>query len=134
MGQSLSLDPAWEKQISPQDRHLVETAFDQAKEEINHLKTFTYLRHDFNHEGALLLVVLLHNWSRRPLKLLDETLVCFNTQQVEVARHVFSLPFQLSAKTSTPWTLIFPKGTYQVNINNPGSFSVDSVSFGSTHK
>lgn len=133
MAQSLSLDSAWEKQISLQDRRLVETAFAQAKDDMNHAKSFTYLRHDFNHEGALLIVVLIHNWSQRPLELLDELLVCFNTEQVEVARHFFSLPFQLSAQTSTPWTLIFPKGTYQETIYNTEELSVHSF-FGSQNQ
>src|SRR5699024_2715815 len=101
MAQSLSLDSAWEKQISLQDRRLVETAFAQAKDDMNHANSFTYLRHDFNHEGALLIVVLIHNWSQRPLELLDELLVCFNTEQVEVTPHLLSSPFQLSAKPST---------------------------------
>src|SRR5699024_10527441 len=116
MAQSVSLDPAWEKHTSLNDRRLVETACAQAKDDMNTAKSCTSPRHDFHAEGALLIVVLIHNWSQRPLELLDELLVCFNTEPVEVARHFFSLPFQLSAQTSTPWTLIFPKGTYQETI------------------
>lgn len=128
MAQNLSLDAAWEKQISPQDRNLVETTFAETKAALYDLNEYTYLRHDVNHDQALLVLVLVHNWSEIPKKTTDETLVCLNEKQEEVARHSFSFPFQLSAKTSTPWTLIFPKGTYQHDLKKQQNLVVQNVS------
>lgn len=128
MAQNLSLDAAWEKQISRQDRNLVETTFAETITELYGWNEYTYLRHDVNHDQALLVLVLVHNWSEIPKNITDEALVCLNAKQEKIARHSFSFPFQLSAKTSTPWTLIFPKGTYQPNINKQQDLFVHSIS------
>src|SRR5699024_7917572 len=128
MAQNLSLDAAWEKQISPQDSNLVETTFAETKAALYDLNEYTYVRHDVNHHQAVLVLGLVHNRSEIPKKTPDATRDRLNEQQEEVARHSFAFPFQLSAKRSIPWTLIFQKGTYQHDLKKQQNLVVHSVS------
>jgi len=113
MTQTLVLESAWEKQVSPQDRQLIERCFMETKDNTESSLSFTYLRHDYNHQQSLLVMVLMHNYKKVEVQCIDQLIDCYDLEGHKLATKSFSLPYEIPAKTSMPWTFIFPKGTYE---------------------
>lgn len=113
MTQTLQFEAAWEKQVSPQDRQLIEACFQQAKNGKGNNSSLDYVRHDYNHRQALLVLVLMHNEQKEAMTFTAKQLYCFNQAEKQIATKEFTLPFTIPAETSMPWTFIFPKNTYE---------------------
>ncbi|GGH78510.1 SLAP domain-containing protein [Pullulanibacillus pueri] len=107
--QHLQFETAWDKTLSAKDRHFIqeiflETRISASKENI----LFTPLWQAVNHQGALLVTVLIHNFSTRALSFNDQTLLYLENGET-VAEYSFTLPqLNITGKTSMPWTFIFP--------------------------
>lgn len=116
MKQALFFEAHWEKQVSPQDRHLIEKVFSEVDYTDLEGVYATYLRHDFNYKDELLYIVLLHNCTNEILqfhnlkvKLIDET--------DHAVAGTFTIPVDLNPYTSMPWTFIFKSGYEKVNLS-----------------
>lgn len=109
--QNLVFEEAWDKTISNQDRYEIERAFQQSMIPQNELLC-TPLWRAINHKGDLLVTVLIHNGTKEDFSILDKTITLLKENKI-LAKNIFSIPqLQLKPKTSMPWTLIFPKGTF----------------------
>lgn len=111
--QKLVFEKAWERTISKQDQHWIETRFEQTKDQ-NDL--FIPLRSARNHQNNLLVTVLIHNTRANPLDLREISLKLFEKDK-EITMHTFSEPrLVLEPYTSMPWTFIFPHDLLQKNL------------------
>ncbi len=108
MIQKLYFEPAWERTISEQHRTQITNIFKQIKiEKVVH-GTATYLWHAYNHQGNLLVTVLLHNSSDKAIHFKHKLVRCLSGEE-EIAVQTFSIPSEMPPYTSMPWTFIFLK-------------------------
>lgn len=112
MVQTLEMESAWEKTVSDQDRELIMRTFAGLTHTRKQDFAYTYLRHDFNHRGALLVIALIHNYDRHKRTFIDHEVQCCDKSGTIIAAESFTIPVQISANTSMPWTFIFPAGSY----------------------
>lgn len=110
--QQLQFEASWEKALSTQDRMNIQEIFNQSKH-FNGLEiTCTTVRVAINHQEALLVTALVHNFSNTILTFKD-TKVSYTIEGELIAENLFTLPaLEIPAKVSMPWTFIFPKGSY----------------------
>lgn len=114
--QTLQYESAWNKTISQQDRSLVEETFKKVALTADPIQ-FTPLRIDWNYKRELLVIVIVHNTTESDYTFNQEKL-SLKLHDVTLAEHTFTTPNLLvKAKTSMPWTFIFPVGSYQENSN-----------------
>ncbi|WP_339215791.1 SLAP domain-containing protein [Ornithinibacillus sp. FSL M8-0202] len=114
--QTLQYESAWNKTISQQDRTLVEETFKKAALTADPIQ-FTPLRIDWNYKRELLVIVIVHNTTESDYTFNQEKL-SLKLQDRTLGEHTFTTPNLLvKAKTSMPWTFIFPVGSYQENSN-----------------
>lgn len=113
--QRLVFETAWDKQIAPKDRKDITIRFNETKDFSDKgLHTIT-LKQALNHEEALLVTVLLHNFTQDVITLEDIYATYYEASTV-VAKHQVSFPHViLEGKSSMPWTFIFPKSSWQKN-------------------
>ncbi|MFS0672097.1 SLAP domain-containing protein [Ornithinibacillus sp. 179-J 7C1 HS] len=109
--QKLQYESAWDKTISPKDRTLVEETFKHSTLNGEPIQ-FTPLRFDWNYKNELLVLVIVHNTTNEDFTF-NQTKLSLKDHEVTLAEHIFSTPnLNVEAKTSMPWTFIFPVGSY----------------------
>ena len=120
MIQQLQFEASWNKAISPQDRNDIEKVFDDTKH-LNSIDVkFSPIREAINHAEALLISVLIHNFTDKPLTFENKQLLYRIGGEV-IAEKVFTLPsLVIPNKVSMPWTFIFPKGYYTIQTSFKG--------------
>jgi len=101
--QTLQWEDAWERTIATKDKAYIEGLFEKVK---NDESSSTFIREAYNHTGALLVTVLIHNRSNEELSL-KNTPISYTNACKETFISSFTLPHSLPAKTSMPWTFIF---------------------------
>ncbi|MET3683194.1 SLAP domain-containing protein [Alkalibacillus flavidus] len=100
--QRLMFEPKWDKTIADQDRKWIKAQFNQLIFADDSSIQFTILKHAYNHRNHLLVTVLIHNLSDQPVRL-DSTIIDWANQ----ATGTFTVPIDIQAKHSMPWTFIF---------------------------
>lgn len=102
--QKLFFEPAWDKTIAPVDRELITKHFQTfpPQEDVN----LSFLREAVNHRNELLVTVLIHNGQRVPLQI-DNIAIAYQPTHKSTKTSLFSLPLQIPAKTSMPWTFSY---------------------------
>lgn len=128
VAQTLQMEPAWEKTVSKQDRELIQETFNSLDRSSQKGFTYTYLRHDFNHRNALLVIVLVHNYEEVKLKFVDQQVQCCSSNGNQLASKTFTVPIDIPANTSMPWTFIFPIGCYHAKAQTEEVLVVTSSS------
>lgn len=107
--QTLQFETAWDKTIAPADRENIEFLFEETKEKNNENVAFLPIRQDYNHRQDLLVIVLLHNFTDQAFSFENIDLAYLEKDQLIAAHHFSFQNLTLPAKTSMPWTFIFPK-------------------------
>ncbi|MFD0050034.1 SLAP domain-containing protein [Actinomycetes bacterium NPDC127524] len=110
--QQLQYEESWDKALAAQDRQKIERIFSETK----HLNISDILcspiREAINHKEALLVSVLVHNFTDQTLTFKNARLLYSNQGEV-IADKAFNLPaLTISSQVSMPWTFIFPKDSY----------------------
>ncbi|MEI3607216.1 SLAP domain-containing protein [Pseudogracilibacillus sp. SE30717A] len=108
MTQNIYFEPAWERTISDPDRKVILEKFYRLKEANVANDFITYLWHAYNHRQSLLTTILIHNWSGQAIDFENRLVHCLVGGE-KIATEKFSIPCQVPAHTSMPWTFIFPK-------------------------
>ncbi|MEN1967185.1 SLAP domain-containing protein [Lentibacillus sp. N15] len=118
--QKLTYESAWDKTISAGDRDKIEQAFYETYLWPAKKLHFTVLWRAKNYKDALLVTVLIHNFSSHPVSFHQKS-IRYIENNIPVSMHTFSLPTPIiEGQTSMPWTFIFPVGNYnkQVSVKN----------------
>ncbi|KGR76231.1 SLAP domain-containing protein [Ureibacillus sinduriensis] len=111
--QQLQFEASWDKALAAEDRLEIKRIFDETKRHDQSDIVFTPIREANNHEEALLVTVLVHNFTNESLSF-QNTRLLYSIQGEVIAEETFTLPaLSIPHKTSMPWTFIFPKGSYQ---------------------
>jgi SLAP domain-containing protein len=106
--QELVFEAAWDKTIAPVDRTQIKDIFEETKDMASENIIFIPFREARNHENALLVSVLIHNFTKETFHLQDLQIAYYEDDDV-IAAHQFSFPeLLLRGKRSMPWTFIFP--------------------------
>lgn len=103
--QQLVYHPAWEKQLSIQDRKLIENVFEQTYNVQHDILETPFIRAAFNHKNELLVTVLIHNFTHRAIGVNDKFVQL--SQGELFFEQKFTLPTRIAAFSSMPWTFIF---------------------------
>ncbi|TSI02558.1 SLAP domain-containing protein [Lysinibacillus sp. BW-2-10] len=110
--QELLFEASWEKALSTQDRQNIEDIFNETKHFSTSDLLFSTLRVAINHKEALLVTVLVHNFSNQLLTF-NNAKVSYYIEGECIAERTFTLSaLAIPSKVSMPWTFIFPKGNY----------------------
>ena len=118
--QQLQFEASWDKGISLQDRTYIEKIFAGTKHLNSFEVKFSPIRAASNHEEALLISVLIHNYTDKPLTFENRRLL-YKIGEKVIAEKEFTLPrLVIPNKVSMPWTFIFPKGYYAVQTSFRG--------------
>lgn len=113
MMQELQFESAWDKQIAPQDRENIEKIFKETKHINSSSVIFSPIREAINHKDALLVSVLVHNFTEYPLTF-QNTILYYSVNDEVIAEKEFTLPdLVIPSQVSMPWTFIFPKDSYR---------------------
>jgi len=111
--QQLQFEVSWEKAIAKQDRQHIETIFNETKHVSDSDILCSPIREAINHKEALLVTVLVHNFTDNPLAFHNVRML-YSVHGEVMADKSFNIPALLiPAKVSMPWTFIFPKGSYK---------------------
>lgn len=111
--QQLQFEASWEKAIAKQDRKQIETIFKETKHFSDSDILCSPIRVAINHKEALLVTVLVHNFTDDPLTFHNVRLL-YGVQGEVIADKIFTIPaLVIPAKVSMPWTFIFPKDSYK---------------------
>lgn len=104
--QQLAFHPTWERQISTQDRALIEQLFLATYTDACDLITSPTVRVARNHKKQLVVTVLIHNFTHHSVKL-DNRSVFIHCVGYE-EEQIFTIPSLIIAPfTSMPWTFLF---------------------------
>jgi SLAP domain-containing protein len=115
--QKLVFEDAWERSVSPIDRERIEKAFQHAIFTRDGHIQFTSLRQDLNYKNELLVMVLVHNLTEEKYSFQQKQVGYIHLDKI-LAKHTFTQPtLEIEAKTSMPWTFIFPVGSFDINGN-----------------
>jgi len=119
--QRLQFELAWDKTIASLDRKFIERVFSETNMDYSDGILFTFLREATNHKGDLLVTVLIHNCFERKLSM-EEITIAYRRGEKAIAIDTFTLPFEINAKTTMPWTFIYSqpystegKQDYEIN-------------------
>ena len=104
--QKLYFEPAWDKTIAPTDREKIINHFQQQTKQLQDGVHLSFLLNARNHKGELLITVLIHNFEELNFRL-HNAVISYNEQGKQRANAMFSLPCEIGANTSMPWTFIF---------------------------
>ncbi|MED4018852.1 SLAP domain-containing protein [Sutcliffiella cohnii] len=114
--QQLRLEPAWDRTLSTNDRQHIENIFQETKHIQNSSIIFSSIREAINHSEALLITVLIHNGTDQTLTFHNKKLQ-YKIRDEVIGDQVFTLPaLSIPSKVSTPWTFIYPKGSYKQSV------------------
>lgn len=106
MMQKLTLEPAWEKTISAQDRAQIEQIFQHTSNQNENELVCSLIRTAINHKQQMLITVLIHNFSSHMIDFENREVRCL-LEQGSVAQN-FTIPaLKIPSQTSMPWTFIF---------------------------
>ncbi|WP_035321875.1 SLAP domain-containing protein [Peribacillus kribbensis] len=110
--QTLQFEASWDKALAPRDRENIERIFEETKDLDNFGILCSPIQEAINHKEALLVSVLVHNFTEHELTFQQARLV-YSVQGETIADYMFTLPsLTIPQKVSMPWTFIFPKGEY----------------------
>ena len=113
--QQLQFESSWDKQLAPQDRRNIEKIFQEIKSLNSTSVIFSPIREAINHKDALLVSVLVHNFTKNQL-LFNQTRLQYRLKGKVVAEQAFTFPdLVIPPHVSMPWTFIFPKENYQTH-------------------
>ncbi|WP_196220149.1 SLAP domain-containing protein [Terrilactibacillus tamarindi] len=112
--QQLFFESSWDKTICVKDRQMIHDTYMKTKNDDNTIH-FVPLWQALNHNESLLVTVLVHNFSEKRLTF-DHKVIKYFEDRKQMAEYVFHLPtLVVEAKTSMPWTFIFPKESVDEN-------------------
>ena len=117
--QQLQFEVSWDKGLATQDRCEIEEIFHETKD-CNANILCSPIREAINHKQALLITVLIHNFTSRPLTFNNRKIV-YSIQGKVIADQTFTLPtLTIPSEVSMPWTFIFSNGNYlpQASLGN----------------
>jgi SLAP domain-containing protein len=107
--QILRFESSWDKALSNKDRVMIQQLFLETSRSNDESIHFVPLWQAINHKGDLLVTVLIHNFTKHVHLFQDEKMHYLENKEI-IAEHIFTLPsLIIEAKTSMPWTFIFPK-------------------------
>ncbi|MGP4042135.1 SLAP domain-containing protein [Gracilibacillus sp. D59] len=106
--QKLYFEEAWNKTISPQDRKKIEEVFEQTKKDADDGASFVPIRSAVNHRNDLLITTLIHNFQSEKADLTNINIQLFQENNLIASQQVQERRLHLPAKTTMPWTFIFP--------------------------
>lgn len=97
--QKLIFERAWDKTIAPADREEITMRFNTSQ--INKEVHLAFLKEAVNYKNERLVTVLIHNGTVEP--------VLFQNIAIAYAERtgLFTVPIQIPAQSSMPWTFIF---------------------------
>ncbi|WP_148631268.1 SLAP domain-containing protein [Bacillus sp. E214] len=115
--QHLQFEKSWDKALSAQDRSYIEKVFVETKHLNGTGVIFSPIREAINHKEALLVTVLVHNFTDQPLTF-NNTRLRYKIQGEVIAENEFTLPkLVIPNEVSMPWTFIFPKESYKTQLS-----------------
>lgn len=115
--QHLQFEKSWDKALSAQDRSYIEKVFVETKHLNGTGVIFSPIREAINHKEALLVTVLVHNFTDQPLTF-NNTRLRYKIQEEVIAENEFTLPnLVIPNEVSMPWTFIFPKESYKTQLS-----------------
>ena len=115
--QRLHFEEKWDRAISAKDRNYIEKLFSETKNTSKVDVVFTPVREAINHQKALLVTVLIHNFRNETVKFENAKMVYLVDNEAFAERN-FSVPtIEIPEKSSMPWTFIFPKESYKSQMN-----------------
>lgn len=111
--QELLFESSWDKNLAERDRTHIQAVYNQSVLRLPSTGIhFTELWKAKNHHNNLLLTTLIHNRNNHYFVWRQYILQYRLSNQI-LARHPFDISsLNIPAKTSMPWTFIFPSGTY----------------------
>ncbi|MGG3927179.1 SLAP domain-containing protein [Metabacillus fastidiosus] len=110
--QQLQFETSWDKALAAQDRQNIEKIFSETKYLNSSDILCSPIREAINHKEELLVSVLVHNFSDRPLTF-NNTRLLYSVKGDVIADEAFTLPaLVIPSQVSMPWTFIFPKVSY----------------------
>ena len=109
--QKLQFEQAWDRTLSDKDRKMITALYKETSTSYNEEIHFTPVWQAKNYKGELLITVIMHNYQSEPLRIIEQPFI-ITYQKEKIAENIFSLPFKIDAKTSMPWTFIFPTGSF----------------------
>jgi SLAP domain-containing protein len=108
--QKLAFEPAWDRTLAQKDRDEIERVFSEIITEGKEGNQAVTLKTAFNHKREFLVTVLLNNYSKNSLSLLGKKVV-YKENGVTLGEYESDYTLEVPAKTSMPWTFIFPAGS-----------------------
>jgi len=121
--QKLTFERAWDKTIAKGDREHIKTVFSKQVNTLEEGVHLSFLKKAVNYKNELLITVLIHNRMEAELSI-DQTVISYEEIGKEIAKAAFIVPCTIQAKTSMPWTFIFPQTS---ETNEAPVFKISSV-------
>ncbi|WP_409290598.1 SLAP domain-containing protein [Peribacillus sp. SCS-37] len=109
--QQLQFEASWDKAIAAADRENIERIFNETKHQQRSGILFSPVREAINHREALLVTVLVHNFTDEAFRF-DGVKLRYSVGGKAVGEDDFTLPLEIPSGVSMPWTFIFPRGSY----------------------
>ncbi|SHG28201.1 SLAP domain-containing protein [Ornithinibacillus halophilus] len=125
--QQLQFESAWDKTIANDDREHIIQVFNKNMDLYHQSQgiSFTSLRYAKNHKDDLLVIAIVHNTTNEPFIFKDQ-MVSYTVNHELIGEYSFSISVDhLPPKTSMPWTFIYPKGTYSLEVNKLGVLKLE---------
>lgn len=111
--QQLQFEVSWDKALAALDRQNITRIFSETKHLNSSNIVCSSIREAINYKEALLVSVLVHNFTDHPFDF-NNTRLLYNIQGEVIADKAFTLPaLVIPSQVSMPWTFIFPKGSYR---------------------
>src|SRR5699024_4804174 len=105
--QQLFFEAAWDRTISDQDRRYITDLFEAKDHEKGKGLESNYIINEINHSGDLLYTVMLHNYQYIAYVFVDKN-ASLQDPDCNIITENFTIPVNISPRTSMPWTFIFP--------------------------
>ncbi|WP_409295873.1 SLAP domain-containing protein [Peribacillus sp. SCS-26] len=109
--QQLQFEASWDKAIAGVDRKNIERIFNETKHLQRSVILFSPVREAINHREALLVTVLVHNFTDAAFRF-DGVKLRYSVEGAALGEDAFTLPLVIPSGVSMPWTFIFPWGSY----------------------
>jgi len=115
--QQLFFEAAWDRTISDQDRNNIIELFEAKDHTKGRGLESTYINHATNYRGDLLYTVMLHNYQDVAYAFVDKN-TSIQDGEGNIITKKFTIPVNISPRTSMPWTFIFPSSMADnINVN-----------------
>ncbi len=105
--QKLAFEPAWDRTLAHQDRLEIVRVFSKIDHDQKVGQQAVVMKTAFNHKEEFLVTVLVSNYAEEPFTLEGKN-VLYNEEGITICEMESSYSLEISAKTSMPWTFIFP--------------------------